>query len=331
MKIALLHDANAEGGRPDESDALVQLEALAVVLTAQGHSTARVPLDLDLASAATRLRELRPQLVFNLVESVAGQGQLIHLAPALLESLGLPYTGAPSDAMFLSSHKLWSKRLLSSAHIPTPAWLESDGASGGPLSFPQRYIIKSTWEDASLGLDDHSVIEAQSAAVLREEISRRRADLGGHAFAEAFVEGREFNLALLEAEAGVRVLPIAEMCFDGYPPDKPKLVGYKAKWDADSFEYTHTVRRFELPPEDAPLLERLCTLALRCWQLLGLRGYARIDFRVDAFAQPWVLEANANPCLSPDAGFIAAAERADLDLASVAADIVRSALREAQR
>ena len=78
----------------------------------------------------------------------------------------------------------------------------------------------------------------------------------------------------------------------------------------DSFEYQHTRRRFDLPAADRPLLERLEDLAMRCWHLFGLRGYARVDFRVDAAGDPWVLEVNANPCLAPDAGFAAAAQRA---------------------
>jgi D-alanine-D-alanine ligase len=331
MRIVLLHDANAEGGRPDENDALVQVQALGRVLAAAGHEIVPLPLSLDLKTGAARLRELRPQLVFNLVESLAGHGQLIHLAPALLDSLGIAYTGAPADAVFLSSQKLWTKRLLQAAGVPTPGWVEASGDCGGHANFPARYIVKSVWEDASLGLDDDSVLWADSLATLRQEIRRRRADLGGQAFAERFVEGREFNLALLERADGVRVLPIAEMCFADYPAGKPQLVGYKAKWDASSFEYSHTVRRFELPASDAALLQRISDLALACWRLLGLRGYARVDFRVDASGQPWVLEANANPCLSPDAGFVAAAERAGLDLGAVAADLIAAALGASER
>jgi D-alanine-D-alanine ligase len=263
--------------------------------------------------------------VFNLVESVGGQGQWIHLAPSLLDSLGLRYTGAPADAMFLSSHKLWTKRLLVGARIPTPAWVEVDGRSGGLPLFPQRYIVKSVWEDASLGLGDDSVVSADSVAMLCAEIRARRADLGGLAFAESFVDGREFNLALLEGPGGVRVLPIAEMCFEDYPVHKPQLVGYAAKWHADSFEYSHTVRRFDLPASDAPLLRKLSELALACWNVLGLRGYARVDFRVDSLSQPWVLEANANPCLSPDAGFMAAVERGGMDFVELTDQILHSA------
>jgi ribosomal protein S18 acetylase RimI-like enzyme len=106
------------------------------------------------------------------------------------------------------------------------------------------------------------------------------------------------------------VLPPAEILFEGYPPQTLRIVGYRAKWDESSYEFQHTPRRFDFPPEDAALLSRLQGLACQCWQAFGLNGYARVDFRVDAGGQPWILEINANPCLSPDAGFAAALQAA---------------------
>ena len=111
------------------------------------------------------------------------------------------------------------------------------------------------------------------------------------------------------AKAG---LPPAEIDFAAFPDDKPHIVGYRAKWDADSFEYHHTPRRFDFPANDRPLLDRLSQLAIQCWREFGLRGYARVDFRVDEAGRPWILEINANPCLSPDAGFAAAVEQAGI-------------------
>ena len=158
---------------------------------------------------------------------------------------------------------------------------------------------------------------------------RRAERLGGEVFAEAYIAGREFNLSVLAGPDGPEVLPPAEIHFVDYPDDRPRIVGYRAKWDSDSFEYHHTPRSFDFPPPDAPLLAELCRLARACWDLFGLRGYARVDFRVDETGQPWVLEINANPCLSPDAGFGAAAERAGLSFPAVIARILADAHCEA--
>ena len=130
----------------------------------------------------------------------------------------------------------------------------------------------------------------------------------GQFFAERYIEGREFNQAVLAGE----LLPMAEIRFVEFPDDKLRIVDFRAKWEEDSFEYTHTLRSFDFAAADQPLLEELRAVARRCWDVFGLSGYARVDFRVDGDNRPWVLEINANPCLSPDSGFYAAAERAGL-------------------
>jgi D-alanine-D-alanine ligase len=106
------------------------------------------------------------------------------------------------------------------------------------------------------------------------------------------------------------VLPIPEIEFVDYPASKPRIVGYAAKWHEDSFECRNTVRRFVDPAQEGALCAELGRVALKCWDIFQLRGYARVDFRVDADGTPWVLEVNANPCISPDAGFAAALEEA---------------------
>src|SRR5262249_27534800 len=113
-----------------------------------------------------------------------------------------------------------------------------------------------------------------------------------------------------------------------FPSDKPRIVGYAAKWDERAMEYAGTPRKFDFEDADAPLLDWLRTLAVECFRLFDLAGYARVDFRVDSRGQPWILEINANPCLSPDAGFAAALLRADLPFARAVEWIVDDALRQ---
>ena len=184
------------------------------------------------------------------------------------------------------------------------------------------------WEHASLGLEDGSVAFTRES--LAAEIARRvRTERIEHLFVEAYVEGREFNLALLggAADGSPQNLPPAEIQFVGFPDGKPKMVGYRAKWDEASYEYGNTPRRFDFPPGDDELIGSLIRVSRECWTAFGLRGYARVDFRVDAAGRPWVLEINTNPCISPDAGFMAAAGRAGLSIE----DVVRRILAEATR
>jgi D-alanine-D-alanine ligase len=119
-----------------------------------------------------------------------------------------------------------------------------------------------------------------------------------------------------------KILPHAEIRFMDYPPDKPKIVGYEAKWQEDTFAYLHTSRSFEFDAKDRPLLKKIDEICRQCWKAFDLRGYARVDLRVNARNQPYVLEINANPCISPDSGFVAATQQAGLEFPAVIERII---------
>ncbi len=327
MKVLILHSEIDPCAAADEQDVLVQVEAVTGALRSLGHDAQPLPFSLDLAGLADRLKRASCDLVFNLVETAGGQGRLIHLAPSLLDFLGIPYTGARTEATFLSSNKLAAKRLLRARRLRTPDWVSlTESAVRDPFPAGSRFIVKSVWEHASVGLEEDSVVTARSPEALRDEIRGRLANLGGAAFAERYVEGREFNLSVLAGRRGPEVLPPAEIDFVGYGDDRLRIVGYRAKWDDRAFEYHHTPRRFDFGPEDGALLRSLRRTALRCWDLFGLRGYARVDYRVDGDGTAWVLEVNSNPCLSPDSGFAAATLRAGLRFEEVVGRIIDDAL-----
>ena len=332
MRIALVHQHVPADAPADERDVLEQVAAIQAALAVEGHATSVLPCTTDLANLQRKLEVLKPDCVFNLVETLDGSGRLIHLAPALWETHGLPFTGSSADALYLTTHKILSKGILFAAGLPVPPWIARQagvlcpGACAGPNAAsqaapaaPADWIVKSIWEHASVGLGDGSVLRGLAPEAVAER-------LPDGFFAERFVDGREFNLALLAGPDGPEVLPPAEIVFVDFPADKPKIVGYTAKWDEASFEYSHTVRRFADPAVDGPLLEKLKGLAVRCWDVFGLGGYARVDFRVDDHGEPWILEVNTNPCLSPDGGFAAALQQAGIAYADAMARIVRAAL-----
>jgi len=325
MLAAILHEEVHEDSPADEADVLVSRDAVRAALLQLGYEVQSLSLGLDLAAAARGLRAMAPDVVVNLVDAVDGTGRLNHLAPSLLERLGLAYTGVPLEGTFLTTDKLLTKRILHAGGVPTPGWAsESDLAAALP-AFPPPYIVKPLHEDASVGLDDSSVVHEPGA--LRARMERLHAQTGGRGFVEAFVDGRELNISLLEGPEGVSVLPPAEIRFVDFPEGKPQIVNYAAKWAEDSFEYANTRRSFDLQGFDEGALRRVNEVCLRCWDLFGLRGYARVDLRVDAAGVPWVLEVNPNPCISPDAGFPAAAARAGIPYRDLVRRIIESALR----
>ncbi len=336
MRTLILHNAVADAADPADRDVLVQRDAVAAALTGLGHEPASLPCTLNFEQLRDELERIRPPLVFNLVESLGGTDRLMPLATLMLDALGIPWTGCPTAALLQTGDKLLAKRLIRDAGLPTPGWLgPSTAARSKPrtelqIPFPtrRRYIVKAVFEHASLGLDDDAVVEVSNPDQLRRIIDDRSESLGRPCFAERYVDGREFNISLLDDGRGrPEVLPHAEIVFTDFAPGRPRIVGYRAKWSEDSLEYRNTPRRFELPPTDRQLLRRLTRLSRACWRLFGLRGYARIDFRVDARGRPWFLEANANPCLSPDAGFAAALAAAGIPYAEAIRRIIDAAGR----
>ncbi len=331
MRIAVVHNALQADSAPDEQDVLAQADAITDALRELEHKPVRLTCGLNLSRVQSELRSIVPRMVFNLVESLDGTGRLIHLFPSLLDAMGMRYTGACAEALMLTSNKLLAKSLLDSAGLPTPPWRVSRHACGTglfrrPRENPKYWIIKSVWEHASIGLDAEAIVKAGSDHLLETLLEEREPRLGGACFAEAYIEGREFNLSLLDGADGPQVLPPAEIIFEGFGAGQARIVDYKAKWDDESYEYHHTPRRFDFDPGDEGLLEQLRNLAMECWHLLGLRGYARVDFRVDRHDRPWILEVNANPCLSPDAGFAAALHKAGLTAAEAIGRIVAASM-----
>jgi len=341
MRVAILFNAVAPDAAAFERDVLVQVAAVERVLRSQGHDVSQKACTLNLDALRHDLSNDRPDLVFNLVESLGGSDRLITLVPALLETLGIPFTGTGSFGLTISTHKTFAKERLRQAGCPTPDWLvaspgtappgsgevdASGGGEGAASAIPvPPVLIKAVFEHGSFGLDDEAVVlnpAADVAGLLKSRAER----LGCECFAERYIAGREFNLSLLANDDGsLRVLPPAEIQFVGFAPDKPHIVGAAAKWEEASTEFVGTPRTFEFPASDAPLLARLSALALQCWQLFELRGYARVDFRVDEQGEPWILEVNANPCLSPAAGFAAAVEQAGLSFDEAVRRIVAHA------
>lgn len=336
MRILMVHNAVSPESAPDEEDVLVQADAVSEALRALGHEVTILPCTLDLASIKRRLESLDPDLVFNLVESLGGHGRLIHLFPALLDAMGLPYTGSRTEAIWTTSHKVMAKRHMQAAGLKTPTWIgpypedltatSCSARSSANGSSAHQWIVKSLWEHASVGLESDSILDNAFEPEVYRELPKRAVRLGGACFAEAYIHGREFNLSVLSGPEGPEVLPPAEIVFEGYDASRPLIVGYRAKWQEDSYEYGHTPRRFDFDTEDEPLLTQLKDLSLQCWQVFGLRGYARVDFRVDSTGQPWILEINANPCISPDAGFAAAVHSAGIKFTQAVNRIVQDAM-----
>jgi D-alanine-D-alanine ligase len=320
MRILILHSDIGANPPPDELDTLVAAQAVGDALKRNGHTVSLAAFVSDHDEFERLLRRERPDTVFNLVEGIGGLGQHAPLAPRMLDDYGAVFTGSDAVAMATTNDKPLTKRKLREAGIATPDWSEPQTWRGLKDT---TYIVKSALEDASFGLDDRCVVRGA------EEVKIRAAESclkhGGRWFAEEFIDGREFNISLLQGPRGVDVLPMAEMVFESWPAERPRIVGYAAKWNDGSFESMQTVRHFGVETDEPSLAAKLKKSCERCWEIFDLAGYARVDFRVTEAGEPFVLEINTNPGIAPDAGLAAAATRAGLSYDALVARILDAA------
>jgi D-alanine-D-alanine ligase len=291
-------------------DAVAGLVAEAV--RAAGWSEWRLAVGRDLHAVADRLRDHRPDVVFNLVESVGGQPRMEAAMAWVLEWLELPYTGSPPEAMSAGLDKAHAKALLRAAGIPTPG-----------AGFPA--IVKPRWQDASHGIGPESVVQDSEAAAARVAYVRSR--YLQDAIVEEFIEGREFNLSLLGPPESPTLLPPSEIDFSAFTPGRPRVVGFEAKWTEDSPDYRGTTPFFPaLEPEVLGVLRGAATGA---YTAIGLRDYGRVDIRLHPSRGPYVVDVNPNPDLSLDAGVARAAAHAGTSYSRLVCDLVRVALTRA--
>ena len=322
MRILILHSDVPPDAPPDDQDTLRQAAAVSESLTRLGHEASACAFEPDPAALEAMLARDCPDLVFNLVETVWGSGVHGPMAPAMLTRLGVPFTGCAASAIGACGDKVFAKRLMAGAGLPTPEWSEAPGWRG---IGDGCWIVKSASEDASLGLDDGAVVRGREAVAARAQACAAR--YGGRWFAERYVDGREFNVALIERYGAPFALPIGEMLFESWDEARPRIIGYAAKWDEAATEYRDTTRVFDWHEREPKLNRMLEFLSRECWTFFGLAGYARVDFRVDRDGNPFILEVNPNPCLEPNAGFAAACEEADMSYDDLIAGIARTALQ----
>jgi len=326
-KRCIVYTAVVPGEDEDPANATEVIgKAVAEVLCGLGWDASHAKFDGDLQVILDELRHDPPGFIFNIVEGFLATDRLAFMATGVYETARVPFAGSGTFGLMAGTDKLVAKRLLAGAGIPTPLYAEAPHWNG--LDETRRYIVKAIAEHASLGLDGGAVVTGRAAVEARA--AAYEAQHKARVFAEEYIEGREFNVAMIETADGARVLPLAEMDFSGFPDDKPRIIDYAAKWKEESFEYLHTNRRFIDEDAEAGLAARLKAVALEVWRMFDLGGWARVDFRIAADGTPLVIDINVNPDISADAGLAAAAAEAGLSYRDLIEGIVQAGLKRAR-
>jgi D-alanine-D-alanine ligase len=314
-RCCILFNKPRENALPDELDVLDQVEYVEKNLNNLGVITYRKGITADFMNEVAELANDKPDFVFNLVESINNKGELCYFIPALLNMYSIPYSGNPVEAMFITTSKALTSQTLKKAGINNPGgYLPSQYKQLIPGN---QYIIKPAWEDGSMGITGDSVF------TFTPEFGKKLTGYkDSHWLIEDYIDGREFNISILASDNGPDVMPPAEMTFNNYEEGKPKIVDFRAKWEVGTFEYENTIRHFPGEKLNPLLKKRILDAALQCWYVFGMKGYARVDMRVDHNDNPYIIEVNANPCLSPDSGVVAAITAAGLPFTTVLSRII---------
>ena len=318
--ILIIHNEISDNPGSDELDVLEQADLVRKALLGLNYGVEVMPVGFNLEKTVAAIRKLKPYAVFNLAETLYNRSEFAFVAPSILGYLNVPFTGSPLVPMFYASNKLLTKQELTRNGIPTPGWLKLGEIRKADKA--KRYILKPVWEEGSLGLDEDNIFEGSD----KKKIARFARMNPNYFFVEEFVEGREFNISILGRNNKPEVMPLAEMTFIDYPEGKPQIMGYTAKWNEESWEYTHTRRTFAVRDRNKPHILRLPGICRECWNAFGLRGYVRVDFRLDRENNPYVIDINANPCLSGSGGFMAAAKKAGMSFRDAVGQIVHEAV-----
>lgn len=308
-KCLIIYNQPGIDALPDELDVLDQVNFTSAAMEEIGFSVTEKPLTDDFYNEIASLDRSEFDFVFNLAETAWSKAEILYFIPALLNLYKIPYSGNPVEAAFLTASKVLARNIMKNNGIPVAgAFAPSEWMN---LRKGEKYILKPVWEDGSIGITEESVFvfNGSKPTILSDKDDE-------HWFIEGFIDGREFNVSVFSGPDGPEVLPPAEMVFHNYSEDIPKIVSYKAKWVEDTFQYDNSRRDF---PDDIgeKLHNDIRDVVLKCWHTFGLRGYARVDMRVDKDQNIFVLEVNANPCISPDSGFITACRKAGYSDAQV--------------
>lgn len=312
MNVVLLHGADA--AEPPEDPVLSQIES---ALQALGHTPTRVSVAAEVEPVIAALRAADPALVFNLAESFDGKSALESNVAALLNLIGLRYTGSSPAALLMAGDKSLTKKVLSFHKILTPQFATVyRGALDhvGDLTFP--LIVKPPQEDASLGITSKSVV--RDVRELLGTMDSLQREFQSPVLVEEFVDGREFYVGVL-GNVNPLALPVIELDFSAFPPDRPKVASWEAKWGEGGtgaegetgaeFAGTRSVFPSDVPSE---LLSRMQAVAIEAFNALRLRDYGRVDLRVTPAEEIYVIEVNPNCYLEQTGEFSRSAAEAGI-------------------
>ncbi len=306
-----------------ESEFMEILSLINLTLQNKYENVYSLGFNKNIAGIISRINDIKPDIIFNFVESIEGDTKYEICVTGMFDILGYSYTGNTSLCLGNCLIKNRTKQLLQFAGIKTPGYFVQkygNKISDTNLPFGYPVMLKLINEDASIGISENSVV--YNLRDLQTQLEFLFENYKQDVLIEQYIKGRELNVSILGGE----VLPVSEISFRGLPKDLPKIVTYEAKWSPNStyYKYSNPIIPAELSESQ---LKRIENVALKSFEILGCRDYARIDIRLNSRNVPYVIEVNPNPDISPDSGFIRSAESAGMKYEDVLYKLAGYALK----
>ncbi len=278
--------------------------------------------------AYNKLREVKPDIVFNIAEGEFGVSREAQI-PAMLDMLQIPYTGSDALTLAICLDKARTKEILSYYKVPTAKFFVADkveDTENQNLEFP--LMVKPVSEGSGKGIFASSFVNNREE--LKKEIKRITSEYNQSALVEEFLSGREFTVAILGNNGDAKILPAIEIRFDKYPAGVKPLYSYEAKWILDTKESDFDV--FDCPAKiDAELERKINKVCLDTYRVLKCRDWSRIDLRLDKYGEPSIIEINPLPGIMPDptenSSFPKAARAAGIDYNDMINTVLASAVK----
>jgi D-alanine-D-alanine ligase len=307
MRVALLFDGGSALDIAPDLLILATVEAIETALVNEGNTVVRIPVSAD-SKWIDRVKRGRFDVAFNMCEGIDGVAEMEPPVISVLELFGLAYTGSSSYTTALCLRKHVVNALLAQSGLPVPPWITlRRGSRIRSVGYPA--IVKPAAEDASIGVEQRSVVRTARALKARVEAMLKTFD---EVIVQRYVDGRELNVGIV----GDTILPVAEIDFANMPKGMWRMVTYRSKWETGSDEDLGAVPKC---PADLSVrnTNEIRRVALEAWRLVGGQGYGRVDMRLDENGQPWILEVNSNPDIAPDAGLARMARAAGIEYSTL--------------
>jgi len=272
-----------------EKDVISALKSL-------GHDYALLGVYDDIDLISDKIKEYKPDGVFNLVERFKGDTSYDRDVASYLDLQGVPFTGCGPTGLTLSKNKGLSKKILSFHRIRVPRFevFQKNKKIAPPKKLRYPLFIKPLKEEASFGIAQASHVETEEQFMQRVQFIHE--NMGQDAIVEEYIEGRELYVSIM-GNGRLQVFPVRELKFTQVPDEEPKFASYRAKWDTNYRKKWGIRNQFPgtLPHGVVEKIEKMCK---KIYRLLSLNGYARLDLRLTAEGEVVFIEANPNPILS---------------------------------